>query len=320
MFARTVVTLLFITTLTSNGENILTNTITFRWEIEVGKKKFTQHWCKTGIAQGRKRPDLTLFVEQESANKCHAILFGSDDCDDNIPLNMFTIGNRTWEESLTLKAPPEEATAFCSVPIVGMESCGNAFWVKTNCDGYVLCRISGVYPKNLATLKVGEYVKVMIEWVDASNDKSLVSLLPEGWRFPTEDDFGIDEDMLRYRNYMHECIQSPFYHVGADFNGDCVVDHACWLINSDNTMNAIMIILSDDNQKYSIYNYYTGGFPLYSNMYLSYCPPGIKDSYSETEKLKTQNHAFNWNSFESSSNIVYYDSEIKRFVNWQESD
>ncbi len=321
MFARTVVTLLFAITLISSGENKLTNTFTFSGKIEVGKKEFVQRWAKGGIIQGPRMQDLILLVEQESVDKCHVILFGSDDCDhDEIPLNMFTMGNRTWEESLTLKAPPEEATAFCSVPIFGKESCGKAFWVKTSCDDYVLCRISSVYPENFSTLKVGEYVNMMIEWVDAANDKSLESLLPEGWRFPTEKDLGLDESGLKERKYMLDSIREPLYHVGADFNGDCVLDHACFLVNNNNTMNSIVILLSNDGGNYSIYKYSESKYPLGSSSYLSYSAPGKRKSFHETNPIFIRNHAFSVNYFESASALIYFDSQTKKFVSWQASD
>lgn len=293
MIAWTVVTLLFMITLTNSGESKLTNTFTLDGEISVGYatancqvKEEVQRWAKRGIIQNQRRQGLILCVEHESVDKCHVVLFGSDDCEnDEIPLNMFTLGNRTWEESLTLKAPPEEATTICSVPISGTESCGKAFWVKTSCDDYVIYRISNIIPEYFSKLKTGDYVTVIIEWVDAANDKSLESQLPEGWRFPTAKDLGLDENGLKWRKYMIDSIREPLYHVGADFNGDCVVDHACFLVNNDNTMSSIVILLTNDGKNYSIYEYRVSKYQLKPSQYLSYSAPGERKSFHETNPI-----------------------------------
>lgn len=328
MKARVVITLLVIINLTCKGENRLTNTFSLGGKISVGYetmncrvKERIQCWTKIGDKPGSNIYDMALYVEHDSIDRSRIVLNGSYERNDiNGLLNLFTLGERTWDELLTLKTLPEDVAAIYSIPIYGKESYGNAFLVKTNCDDYIVCRISSTIPEDFSELRIGDNISVLIEWVDVANERSLESMLPDGWRFPTEEDFGHDERIIKHRRYMHESINMPFYHVGADFNGDCIVDHACWLVNGDNSRNSRIILLSNNNKEYSIYNLYTGNYPLSVNEYLGYCAPGIRSSRYEAKKLHIINHAFTTNMFESSSEIIYYDMDNGKFETWQESD
>lgn len=190
MSARVVITLLIMISLTCKGENRLTNAFSLGGKISVGYetmncqvKERIQGWTKIGDKSGSNIYDIALYAEHDSINKNRIVLNGSIKSNDgNGVLNLFTLGKRTWDESLTLKTPPEDVATIYSIPIYGKKSCGNAFWVKTSCDDYIICRISSTIPDDFSALRTGDNISVLIEWVDVENERSLESILPGGWR------------------------------------------------------------------------------------------------------------------------------------------
>jgi len=233
-------------------------------------------------------------------------------------MNIYTSGGISWEESMLLKAPPSSSRPKPFLTFGNLDV-GEVFWFRINADEFVLCRVTEVLPRDLMQRTPEDVVKITIEWIEMDKNINLDQIIPKGWRFPREEDFFEDGKMTSNRKYLLEEVRTPLYFVGADFNGDCKVDYACILVNSENTMHAIKVFLELDDGSYKEYDYAVLNWKLQDGFYISYCAPGLLESHWENS-MELLNHAFYLNHFESASSLIYFDKSVYQFKTWRQSD
>lgn len=259
--------------------------------------------------------DLTLYVDNSSLP--YVLIVGNRGINGQY-MDLRTAGGLSWEESMLLESPPPSSRPKPFFAIGDLDV-GEVFWFEAVKDEFILCKIAEILPKALLERKSGDIVRVSMDWVEPEKEINIDRILPDGWRFPREEDFFIDGKMTDDRKYILESIKHPLYLVGADFNGDCNVDYACVLVNNENTMHSIKVFFGLADGNYREIEYYKSEYELSSQTYISYCAPGLLESHWE-KPLELLTHAFYIGHYEVSSELVYFDSNTNRLKSWQQSD
>jgi len=140
---------------------------------------------------------------------------------------------------------------------------------------------------------------------------------PDGWRFPVESDYSGDWQTFR------EELLTPF-HVGADFNGDGIIDEAWILIRTRSVGWGLFVFLSQKDGKTKTIqlqerkrdgNPQRFGIKLVPpGKYKTACGKGYWEcKKGEPEIVELSNPAFEFFLYESSSSIYFWDKKAKAF-------
>jgi hypothetical protein len=140
---------------------------------------------------------------------------------------------------------------------------------------------------------------------------------PEGWRFPVESDYSGD-----WQAFSKDLL-TPF-HVGADFNGDRILDEAWILIRTRSVGWGLFVFLSQKDGKTKTIqlqdrkgdsNPQRFGIKLVlPGKYKTACGKGYWEcKRGEPEVLELSNPAFEFFLYESSSSIYFWDKKANTF-------
>jgi len=145
------------------------------------------------------------------------------------------------------------------------------------------------------------------------------STLPEGWRFPTSDDF------IGEWKENEQFVKQPFL-AEADFDGNGVVDQAWILIRDDSSWGLFVIqnstsnarkIIQLDSTKINSARYLppqSMGINVVSKgKYTTACGKGYNCEESEPKEIEFYLPAIQYFRYESASSIFYWDKKTSSF-------